>query len=398
MGSLHRTDRSAEVRRWLGVGMSTAEDSTAAGTAAAEQALAGRTAALLVVFCTAEHDPAAVLAAINAVSGGAPLIGCSSSSVIGVDGPAERGVVITALGGPGFSVATAGATGAAAEQRKAGATVAGTAVRVAERPHQVLMLLTDGLTQDQEEILSGAYDVVGASVPLVGGTSSPDPQVLQTFAFHGDEVLVDAVVGATIASDAPLGVGLRHGWRKVGEPMIVTRSLNGQVFTLDDKPALTAYLERLDAPEEAYRDPAAFDQFARTRPIGVRRRSGEEVRNVSSAVHLKERWLRSSGEIPEGGVVWLMEGDEDSVLNATSGACEAAVAALHGAAPIGLLAFDCVSRSDLLGEDGRKIEVGHLAEAAGGVPLAGFYTWGEIARTRGINGFHNQTLVILAVS
>ena len=34
---------------------------------------------------------------------------------------------------------------------------------------------------------------------------------------------------------------------------------------------------------------------------------------------------------------------------------------------------------------------------AGGTPLAGFYTWGEIARTRGINGFHNQTLVVLAV-
>jgi len=25
------------------------------------------------------------------------------------------------------------------------------------------------------------------------------------------------------------------------------------------------------------------------------------------------------------------------------------------------------------------------------------YTWGEIARTKGINGFHNQTLVVLAV-
>jgi hypothetical protein len=30
-------------------------------------------------------------------------------------------------------------------------------------------------------------------------------------------------------------------------------------------------------------------------------------------------------------------------------------------------------------------------------PLAGLYTWGEIARTKGINGFHNQTLVVLAV-
>jgi len=394
------TGRSAHdgPMRWLSVGVSTEQDSHAAGTAAASQALAGRTAALLVVFATAHHDPVAVLAAINAVSGGAPLIGCSSSAVITASGPTNCGVVVTAIGGPGFSVATAGATGAASRQRKVGAEVARSAVSVEERPHQVLILLTDGLAQDQEEILSGAYDVVGASIPLVGGTASPDPVVRRTFHFHDNQVLTDAVVGATLASDGPLGIGLRHGWRKVGEPMIVTRSQNGQVYTLDDKPALDMYLGRLGAPAEAYSDPVAFDEFARTRPIGVRRRSGEEVRNVSSVEHLQEGWLRSSGEIPEGGLVWLMEGDEESVLDAATGACQASIDALDGAEPIGFLAFDCVSRSSLLGEGGTKIEVERLAQEAGGTPVAGFYTWGEIARTRGINGFHNQTLVILAVS
>jgi hypothetical protein len=384
--------------RWMAVGMSTADESHEAGVAAAQEALQGRSAALLVLLCTPHHDPAAVLAGVHSVSGGAPLIGCSSSEVIGPSGPSGHGVVVTALGGDGFSVATAGVTGAAGNQRYAGAHVARTAVEVDERPHQVLVLLTDGLTQDQEEILSGAYDVVGASMPLVGGAASPDPAIRETFQFHDDRVLTDAVVGATISSDAPLGVGLRHGWRKVGEPMIVTRSQNGQVFTLDDKPALEMYLGRLDAPEEAYSDPVAFDQFAHTRPIGVRRRSGEEVRNVSSTEHLHEGWLRSSGEIPEGGLVWLMEGDDDSVLKAAGDACRDAVDALGGQPPIGVLAFDCVSRSRMLGDVGTRIEVERMANEAGAAPLAGLYTWGEIARTKGINGFHNQTLVILAVS
>ena len=39
-----------------------------------------------------------------------------------------------------------------------------------------------------------------------------------------------------------------------------------------------------------------------------------------------------------------------------------------------------------------------LRREAGGAPVAGFYTYGEIARTRGIRGFHNQTLVVLALS
>jgi hypothetical protein len=30
--------------------------------------------------------------------------------------------------------------------------------------------------------------------------------------------------------------------------------------------------------------------------------------------------------------------------------------------------------------------------------VAGFYSYGEIARTQGVSGFHNQTLVVLAVA
>ena len=39
-----------------------------------------------------------------------------------------------------------------------------------------------------------------------------------------------------------------------------------------------------------------------------------------------------------------------------------------------------------------------IGEHAQGAPVAGFYTYGEIARTHGVSGFHNQTLVVLALS
>ena len=46
---------------------------------------------------------------------------------------------------------------------------------------------------------------------------------------------------------------------------------------------------------------------------------------------------------------------------------------------------------------GIEREVERIAGHAGG-PVAGFYTYGEIARTHGVNGFHNQTLVVLALA
>jgi hypothetical protein len=91
-----------------------------------------------------------------------------------------------------------------------------------------------------------------------------------------------------------------------------------------------------------------------------------------------------------------MEGDAESVIAATDSACEDALAPLGDGSPLGLIAFDCIARRGVLGDDGIRHEIGRLATAAGGAPVAGFYTYGEIARTHGAGGFHNQTLVVLA--
>ena len=84
------------------------------------------------------------------------------------------------------------------------------------------------------------------------------------------------------------------------------------------------------------------------------------------------------------------------MLDATDRACAEALSVLHQA-PLGVLAFDCIARRSVLGS-GIECEVARIRTACGGAPVAGFYTYGEIARTRGISGFHNQTLVVLAVA
>ncbi len=110
-----------------------------------------------------------------------------------------------------------------------------------------------------------------------------------------------------------------------------------------------------------------------------------------------DRSLGCIAELPEGGLAWFMEGDADSVLDATDAACLDALAGLDGCPPLGLLAFDCIARRGVLGDTGIESEVKRVARHAGGAPVAGFYTYGEIARTRGVSGFHNQTLVVLAL-
>jgi hypothetical protein len=384
--------------RWLSVGRSDATDAREAGETAAREALLGRDAKLVVVFCSDEYDLPALLAAINAESRGAQLIGCSTAGEIATSGPGDAGVVIVALGGDGFSIATDVATGVADDLRGAGARVASALERVEARPHRLLMLLTDGLAGDQQEIVRGAHSVAGAGVPLVGGCAGDGLKMQATFQLYGDQVLRNAVVGAAIASDAPLGIGVRHGWRAVGQPMLVTSSADNRVYALDDQPALDVYLDRLDAPSEVRSDHGAFTRFALTHPLGLDRRRGEEQVRFIGEANFEDRSLGCIAEVPQGGLAWFMEGDDDSVLAATDAACGDALAPLDGQAPLGLIAFDCIARRGVLGDAGVSREVDRIAEGAQGAPVAGFYTYGEIARTSGISGFHNQTLVVLAVA
>lgn len=386
-----------QAARWFGVG--SAEGlGEGAGTRAAEDALAGGDAKLLVVFCSQSHDLPVLLREIRTQAGDVPLIGCTTAGEIAASGPRDASVVVVALGGKGFEVETAYATEASQGLREAGASVARCVPEREDLPYKVLLLLTDGLAGDQQQIVRGAYGVLGAGVPLVGGCAGDDMKMTRTFQFHGDEVLTNAVAAAGIASDAPIGIGVRHGWRRVGEPMLVTSSAENRVYTLDDRPALDVYLEHLGLEEPADGDGEGLARLALTHPLGISRPGGEDKVRLISGGDVAERSLSCIAEVPQGALIWIMEGDAQSVLDATDAAAGASLAALDGRSPLGMIAFDCIARRGVLGDEGIQAEIDRLAALAAGAPIAGFYTYGEIARTQGVRGFHNQTLVVLSVA
>ena len=381
--------------RWLGVGF--CAEAREAGARAADDALIHDDPKLLIVFCSQSHNLRQLLGQIRERAGDVPLIGCTTAGQIATAGPSDAGVVVTALGGEGFVVRTAVAAEASGNLREAGAYVARGLPDRADLPHKVMLLLSDGLSGDQQEIVRGAHGVLGAAVPLVGGCAGDDLKMSQTFQFYDDRVLTDSVVAAGIASDAPLGVGVRHGWRRVGEPLLVTSSRNNRVYTLDDQPALDAYFKQLGGVEPAQPDQEGLARLALTHPLGMSRSNGEDQVRFIGGCDFAERSLSCIAEVPQGALVWIMEGDARSVLEATDAACADSLAALGGRPPLGVIAFDCIARRAVLGEEGIKREIHRLATMASGAPVAGCYTYGEIARTHGVRGFHNQTLVLLSI-
>jgi hypothetical protein len=373
--------------RWADVGRSAHPEAAIAGREAARSALAGHDdARLVLVFASGSYDLSALAVAVAAVAGDIPVAGCSSAGEIDRSGAGIDSVVVLALGGDGFSVSMA-AVSASADPRDAGARAAACIGDVAEREHRVLLLLTDGTSERQPQIVRGAYSVAGAGVPLVGGMGGLPKHGEPPSLILGEEVLHDAVIGVAIGSDAPFGVGVRHGWRPVGEPMLVTRAAPGRVLELDGRPAAEVYHERLGGHQPV--------EVTLAHPLGMRRRVGE--------AHV--RWVGDddapdgslSSSVPAGALVWLMESDVDGVQAATDAACREALDGLGGESAAALLILDCNARLRFLG-DGVADEVDRILEHADGAAVAGLYTYGEIARTHGSAGFHQQTLVVLAIA
>lgn len=389
-----------------GSGWSTLEDSEAAGREAAHRATdhaPGVLPGLVVLFASVNHDLERLLAGAREVVGEVPLVGCSGAGEIGAGGPIFGGCSLMALYGGDHSFSVAVAEGASENLREAGASVARGAIREAnlseEYPHRAFLMLTDALSGDQREIISGAYEVLGAEVPLVGGSAGDDLKARRTYQFCGDRVLTDSVVGVFISSRNPLGIGVRHGWRQKSRPYTVTRAYKNVVYELDGEPALEVY-EREVGENLTGLSREEFVRKTLVHPLGIPQLRGEpHIRHVIGNLSLEEGdGLVTFAEVPQNSLVQVMHGDQDSVLLATRESGARAVEQLGGRTPCAALVFDCAARYSVLGDDSvREVEI--LRKVVGGeTPLAGFYTFGEIARLWGVAGFHNETIVTLVLS
>lgn len=384
--------------RWIGVGRSLNRDPASAAQIAVMQAVSGRAdLQLIVAFCSLDYDLRALSRALTEAAAGATVIGCTTAGEITDIGPSDATVVVTAFGGPGFTIEPFVVENIGADMRMAGREAAGQIGLFHDRRHRVLLTLTDALAGDQQELIRGLYDTLGPGTPVVGGCAGDDLKMQATYQFIGDRLMTNAIVGAAIGSDAPFGVGVRHGWESVGRPMLVTRSTPTEVLQIDGRPALDVYLDELDAPTDARTDNDAFTRFALEHPLGIARRADEPCARFIASADFAARSLHTIAVVPEGSYVWPMRGDTTSVADATDLACRTAVTGLDGP-PIGLLVFDCVGRRQVLGSAGIRDEIDRIAKYSGGAPVAGFYTYGEIGRTTGMDGFHNETMVVLAVA
>lgn len=368
---------------------------SAAEAVAASAAIGAGPWAVALVFAASPTLLADTGEGLRAALDGIDVAGCTSAGIVNRRTWVEAPVQVTLLGGLGMTAAVSVGQLDVADSRAAGQAAA-QAVRALDPrpPHSALVVLADGLTGDTNHIVRGAYEVAGALVPIVGGCAGDNLAMTATWQLAGDQLLTRSVVGVALGSTAPLGVGVRHGWSPIGSPMTVTAADGNSILTLDDRPALDAYLEALGVTEASVGPDLA--RFSQTRPLGLESRGGHQVRFIR-ATDPERRSMEFLVAIGEGELVTLMQGGSDTVVAAAGSAVDDALAQLTGD-PLGVVAFDCVACRGVIGDGDLACETATVAgQLPAGATLSGLYTYGEIARRGGSLGFHNQTMVVLAV-
>ena len=200
---------------------------------------------------------------------------------------------------------------------------------------------------------------------------------------------------AHVFDRANWGVGLGHGLSPDTERMTVTRAEGNVVYEIDDRPAFDAYVEHAARNDTAL-TPENAPGYMVHHEVGVY--FFDELRFARAPLAVGDDGsLTLAGDLPRGSTICLLDGERAAMLEAARLAAQEAKRGVGDAEVAGVLVFDCVCRGQILGGDFDR-EVEAVRDVFGNVPVAGFLTYGEIARYKGkLQGWNNATAVVLAI-
>ena len=391
---------------WVGVGHSRQPDSYRAGQEAAGQALESLgqpQADLLLVFASIRFDQESLLRGITSIIPYGWMTGCSTAGEILAEGQSRRSVVLMAIRSDTLQAATGLGLQVSRNPRQAGQELAAQMLEAKVPSPHGMLIFPDGLTGNAAELIRGIQDRMGLSFPIAGGSAADDFSFTKTFQYFQGKLYSDAVAGVLLAGPIAVGIGARHGWRPLGKPRQVTRAVANIVQEMDGHTAVNLYETYFGRAADSLKAGSLADMSI-VYPLGMPIPGEEEylLRNVLK-VDPATGSLIYAGEVPEGSVVRLMMGSKERALEAARRAAEQAVLSIAPRSATFALVFSSCSRARLFGQRAGE-EIAAIRKVLGkSVPVVGFYDYGEqaplsAAGFRGLSYFHNETLVVCAVS
>ncbi|MEO8347504.1 MAG: FIST N-terminal domain-containing protein [Acidobacteriota bacterium] len=256
-------------------------------------------------------------------------------------------------------------------------------------------VLSDGLSVNGSDFVSGLRSRLPANVTVTGGLSGDGPHFKRTYVIWNGipETGIAGIVGF-YGDRLSVGYGSLGGWDPFGPERIITRSSGNVLYEFDGRSALALYKTYLG--EHAAGLPATGLLF----PLSLRTADGENgvVRTIL-AIDEETQSMTFAGDVPEGSYARLMKANFDRLIDGAVGAAKASRLASPGEPDLAVL-ISCVGRKLLLGQRIEE-EVEGVREVLGDrTVLTGFYSYGEISpfTPNARCELHNQTMTITTIT
>lgn len=384
-----------------GTGNSTLSDSAAAGSEAVEAALSGLDAVpdLVLVHVSRHHDVPAVVAAVRARTGDAQVVGatCDRAFADGVLSDPGNSVMVAVLtrGPYRFGVASIAVDdGVGTIEAASSVTRTARDNSASDLPYAATIVYGDRHVDRHQDVLTGVHRVAGSAVPLIGGGAGDSRRLDSTVLIHNGTVIESGILIVWIAAPYPLSVVVRHGWTPVGLPCLVTHSEGTAILEIEGRDPLDVinrYLPDTEADQLVRRENGTYIDVDRSIALGLIEPDGSQQVRVICLDHY--RVLHSLTPLPQYCAIQVVTSKPGDLLDAAEEVADIAVA---DRSPGLVFAVSCIDRISALG-DRAAGEPQRLQTGSDGAHTFGLFTYGEFARTSGVTGYHNATVVALAL-
>lgn len=337
-----------------------------------DNGLSTRRAAAVLYFATSAYDPADVVPVISSHFPGAAVVGCSTAGEFTDMHIGTGGISAVALP----EGLLTGAVAALGELEEGAGEGTAAAVQSLEESLQVQLrhldptrhlgfVLVDGLHGSEEQV----NEMLGNAAPLldfVGGSAGDDLAFDRTWVAVGDEVSYHGAALVVAQSAVPFQVVKSCSFNPTGRTLQITKAdvPSRIVLEFDGRPATEVYAEALGISV----DTLSADAWMK-HPVGL--------------MIGGQPWIRSPMEVVPGGglrfYAQILPGMEVEVMQSTDLIGETADALRKTCADLGgqtsgAVLFNCILRRlELDAKDTSEAFV----TALGGIPSAGFHTYGE---------------------
>ncbi|MEM7602940.1 MAG: FIST N-terminal domain-containing protein [Verrucomicrobiota bacterium] len=250
----------------------------------------------------------------------------------------------------------------------------------------LILLFSEGLAVDCDELIKGIHDHPGTKTPVFGGLAGDNLAFEHTVVLDRTGVYGDAVVAVGFYGDR-LEVSTSTSWfDQVGSEVEVTCSEGNLLTEIDGLPALDVFMDLVGDQTEF--NPSVTLNF----PFIIQKPETREslyCRTVHEIV-AEEKTLLSAGTVPEGPAKLIKLLKDDFLMDARRTSER-----LAGKSSEFAMAVSCAARRGAMGDDWMS-EFPVIQQALGDFPCLGFYSYGEIGDCHedGKTIVHNHTLTI----